>query len=80
MNCYHYATIKLTALIAITKVPVPQDSFLADDEESRAARELISRGYRLVATLPEHDAAIFEKVLDNFSPKVLAALAETKKE
>lgn len=80
MHRYHYATVKLSSLVELSKIPVPTDSYVSADEESLAIKTLLNRGYRMVAVVPENDAAIFEKVLEGFSPEVNQLLNANERE
>lgn len=58
---YHYATMHASSLFDITHVPMPKDSFLTEDAEVKALRDLLMKGYRWIRT--DGETAIFEKEL-----------------
>jgi hypothetical protein len=68
MTKYHYATVSLRSLVELSQVPHERDSYIAKDRESETVSKLLSSGYKLVFTLSELDAAIFEKTLTNQTP------------
>jgi hypothetical protein len=58
---YHYATVRADALFLLTKVPIPKDSYVSNDEETKAVRKLLAAGYRWIRT--DGEWAVFEKGL-----------------
>lgn len=59
MTRYHYATVPADAVIGAARLCTEPDSFIADDGESKAIRELLANGYRWVRT--DCGFAVFEK-------------------
>ncbi|MBE2180152.1 MAG: hypothetical protein IAE97_06740 [Chthoniobacterales bacterium] len=56
---FDYATVSAEALRAVTARPMPPDSYVSQDRDTEAVRDLLAKGYRWVRT--EGELAIFEK-------------------
>ncbi len=56
---YSYATMPLNAVIPLLCVPAPKESYISDDRNSRALRELLFQGYRWIRT--DGDICVFER-------------------
>jgi hypothetical protein len=58
---YHYATMPFTTVAHMLQMPIPPDAYLSEDDNSKALRELLAKGYRWVRT--DGDLCIFEKII-----------------
>lgn len=56
---YHYATLPALEVCESAQVLTNPDSYIADDSISKAARDLLQKGYRWIRT--DGGWAIFEK-------------------
>ncbi len=56
---FDYATVNADAVRAVTARPMMPDAYVSDDPDTRAVRDLLSKGYRWVRT--DGEWAIFEK-------------------
>ena len=74
MKKYHYATLPAQLVHEVTRVPIPDDAYLARDPETDALKELLDQGYRWIRT--ESELAIFEKEIERPPRAVLDALNE----
>jgi hypothetical protein len=64
MTRYHYIAIPVTDVIDCFQHAevVPKDAYLADTPETRALRDVVSKGYRWIRSEP-NGYAIFEKIV-----------------
>ncbi|GEM_PF-1758174 len=60
-STYHYATVRADALVAMARVPAPEDSYLSLDGEVAAVRDLLAKGYRWIRT--DGEWAVFERAI-----------------
>ncbi len=59
---YHYATMPLGAVAEMGRVPAPEDGYLSEDENVRAIRDLLAKGYRWVRS--DGEWAVFERIIE----------------
>jgi hypothetical protein len=58
---FHYATVSAVVFIEAARVVTPPDSYLSEDKELAALRDLQSKGYRFISFSPDGVYALFEK-------------------
>lgn len=58
-NKYHYATVDAATFLAAAHLATPKDSYLSQDEELKAVREVFAKGYRFVCFSPDGELALF---------------------
>lgn len=66
---FHYATMPLSVVEPMMRVPQPPNAYLSQDAESTALKELLKKGYRWVRT--DGDICVFEKAVGICSPRLL---------
>jgi hypothetical protein len=60
-DLYHYATMPLAVVQPMLTVPIPDGSYLSQDENSAALGHLLKSGYRWIRT--DGETCVFEKKL-----------------
>ena len=58
---YHYALMPFSVVEPMLRVPIAEDAYISNDTESRALRDLLTKGYRWVRT--DNEFCVFEKIV-----------------